>query len=89
MAVTKNRNPGTLPGVSPHRVAKRSEFIVHAEENILNIARIIADACRQGDFTIAGLDIMEFNMHFLGIETPDGTRDTTLSLVEKFIAALT
>jgi arginase family enzyme len=60
-----------------------------SEENILDIASIIADACRRGYFTIAGLDIMEFNMHFLGIETPDGTKDTTLSLVEKFIATLT
>jgi arginase family enzyme len=60
-----------------------------SEENILDIARILTDECRQGKFTITGLDIMEFNMHFLGIEMPDGTKDTTLSLVEKFIDALT
>jgi arginase family enzyme len=60
-----------------------------SEENILDIASIIADGCRRGNFEIAGLDIMEFNMHFLGIETPDGIKDTTLDLVGKFIAALT
>lgn len=60
-----------------------------SEQNLLDVAGIIVDECRQGKFKIAGLDIMEFNMHFLGIETPDGVKDTTLSLVEKFITALT
>jgi arginase family enzyme len=60
-----------------------------SEQNLLDITRIITDECRRGEFTIAGLDIMEFNMHFLGIETPDGIKDTTLPMVEKFIAALT
>ena len=60
-----------------------------SEQNILDIAAIITEECRQGRFKIAGLDIMEFNMHFLGIETPDGIKDTTLLLVEKFITALT
>lgn len=60
-----------------------------SERNILDIAGIIADNCRQGMFTIAGLDIMEFNMHFLGLETPDGVKDNTLGLVEKFLTALT
>jgi len=60
-----------------------------SEQNILDVANIIADECRRGSFTIAGLDIMEFNMHFLGIETADGTKDRTLELVEKFITILT
>ncbi len=60
-----------------------------SEQNLLDVARIIADECRRGRFKIAGLDIMEFNMHFLGIETPDGIKDTTLTLVEKFITTLT
>jgi len=60
-----------------------------SRQNLLDIASIIADECRQGRFQIAGLDIMEFNMHFLGIETPDGVKDTTLTLVEEFITALT
>jgi arginase family enzyme len=60
-----------------------------SQQNLLDIARIIADECRQGRFQITGLDIMEFNMHFLGIETPDGIKDTTLTLVEEFITTLT
>jgi hypothetical protein len=35
-----------------------------------------------------GLDIMEFNMHFLGIETPGGIKDDTLNLVKDFINRL-
>ncbi len=58
-------------------------------ENIIDIAQAITGACRRGRFQVAGLDIMEFNMHFLGIETPDGARDATLDLVGEFIAALT
>ncbi len=60
-----------------------------SERNILDIAGIIADSCRKVKPTIAGLDIMEFNMHFLGIETPDGVKDNTLGLVENFLIALT
>jgi arginase family enzyme len=59
------------------------------EQNLLDVAGIITDECRRGKFKIAGIDIMEFNMHFLGIETPDGVKDTTLTLVERFITALT
>lgn len=60
-----------------------------SRETLLDIARTIAEGCRQGRFEIAGLDIMEFNMHFLGIETPDGVKDRTLSLVGDYITALT
>jgi arginase family enzyme len=58
-------------------------------EAVLEIAHAIVAKCRQGSFRIGGLDIMEFNMHFLGIQTPDGARDTTLDLAGEFIAALT
>jgi arginase family enzyme len=60
-----------------------------SKQNLLDVARIIARECRQRRFKIAGLDIMEFNMHFLGIETPSGIKDSTLSLVGEFIKALT
>jgi len=59
------------------------------EEQVLDVAGIIAGECQQGKFTVAGLDVMEFNMHFLGIETPGGIKDATLELAGKFIAALT
>ena len=60
-----------------------------SEKNILDVAHIISRECREGKFRIAGLDIMEFNMHFLGIETPEGIKDSTLALVEQFITVLT
>ena len=60
-----------------------------SKKNILDVALLITEACRQGNFKIAGLDIMEFNMHFLGIEIPDGTKDRTLDLVVEFLTALT
>jgi len=59
-----------------------------SRQNLLDIAGIIADGCRQRGFQLVGLDIMEFNMHFLGIETPEGVKDSTLALVGDFITAL-
>jgi arginase family enzyme len=59
-----------------------------SQQNILDIANIIAGSCRRGKYEIAGLDIMEFNMHFLGIEAPSNIQDSTLSLVGEFIKAL-
>jgi arginase family enzyme len=60
-----------------------------SRQNLLDIASLIAGECRRGKFEIAGLDIMEFNMHFLGIETPGGIRDATLPLVGEFLKVLT
>jgi arginase family enzyme len=60
-----------------------------SKQNLLDIAGIIAGECCRGRFKIAGLDIMEFNMHFLGIETPRGIKDSTLTLVGEFIESLT
>jgi arginase family enzyme len=58
-------------------------------ENLLDTARIIADGSQSGNFMLAGFDIMEFNMHFLGIETAEGEKDLTLPLVHEFIRTLT
>ncbi len=60
-----------------------------SKQNLLDIANIIAGECCQGRFEISGLDIMEFNMHLLGIETPSGIKDSTLTLVGEFIKSLT
>jgi arginase family enzyme len=60
-----------------------------SRQGVLDVANAVAAACRRGQFTICGLDVMEFNMHFLGIETPGGARDATLELVGGFFAALT
>jgi arginase family enzyme len=57
-------------------------------QNLLDTATQIRNSCRQKRVELAGLDVMEFNMHFLGIEMEDGTRDDTLSVVGKYIDAL-
>jgi arginase family enzyme len=59
-----------------------------SRENLLDTARIIAEGSKHRNFTLAGFDIMEFNIHFLGIETADGERDLTLPLVYDFIKTL-
>jgi arginase family enzyme len=38
-------------------------------QNLLDVAGIIADGDRNGSFMLIGFDVMEFNMHFLGIKT--------------------
>ena len=58
-------------------------------ENLLDIARIIAEGSQNGKFLLVGFDIMEFNIHFLGIETAEGGKDFTLPLVHEFIKTLT
>ncbi len=59
-----------------------------SKQNLLDVASVIANECHQGRFKIAGFDIMEFNMHFLGIETPGGIKDETLALVGEFMKVL-
>jgi arginase family enzyme len=58
-------------------------------ENLLDIAQIVAKGSQNGNFTLVGFDVMEFNIHFLGIETADGEKDLTLPLVHDFIKTLT
>jgi arginase family enzyme len=60
-----------------------------SRQNILDIAGIIAGGCRDNSFMLVGFDIMEFNMHFLGIKSADGVEDFTLPLVQDFIKTLT
>ncbi len=59
-----------------------------SKQNLLDVAGIIGGECRRGRFKLAGLDIMEFNMHFLGLETPGGIKDETLALVGDYLKAL-
>jgi arginase family enzyme len=53
------------------------------EQDILDILATIVDQCRRGNFTFAGMDIMEINTHFLGIEVGGGKKDVTLEFIEK------
>jgi arginase family enzyme len=55
---------------------------------LLQIAHLIAKGCRSGRFKLAGLDVMEFNMHLLGITTEDGVEDTTVPVARDFIETL-
>jgi arginase family enzyme len=59
-----------------------------SKQNLLDIAGAIAGDCRRGRFKLAGMDIMEFNMHFLGIETPGGIKDETLALIGEYLKIL-
>lgn len=55
---------------------------------LCDAAAVIADALAAKGACLAGFDVMEFNVHFLGIETPDGCRDQTLTVVDEFIGGL-
>jgi arginase family enzyme len=56
---------------------------------LLHIAHLIANGCQSGKFKLAGLDVMEFNMHLLGITTDDGVEDATVPVARDFIQTLT
>lgn len=58
-------------------------------DNLMDAAERVRNTCRKKGVTLAGFDIMEFNMHFLGIEMEDGTRDSTLDVVKEYIKTLT
>ncbi len=55
---------------------------------LIGVARIVRDASRAGRFRLAGVDIMEFNVHFLEIEMPGGIRDDTRGVAHDFLAEL-
>jgi hypothetical protein len=57
-------------------------------QNILDTAGLIRETARRKKAGLVGLDIMEFNMHFLGLETEDGIRDNTLKLVSDYMETL-
>lgn len=56
--------------------------------NILHTAYLIKQACKSQKARLTGFDIMEFNMHFLGIDAGSGFRDNTLGLAGDFIKSL-
>jgi arginase family enzyme len=59
-----------------------------SRENMLDIARVINHRIEEAQQTLIGLDIMEFNMHFLGISIDDDCRDQTLEMILEFINTL-
>jgi arginase family enzyme len=58
-------------------------------KNLMDVVSQIRKTCRKKGAELVGFDIMEFNMHFLGIEIEDGTRDNTISVVGNFVEKLT
>lgn len=59
-----------------------------SRENITDVASAISRRIEAGATSLAGFDIVEFNMHFLGIETDDGLKDSTLDTVAAFVGML-
>jgi arginase family enzyme len=57
-------------------------------EALMDVVHIIADLCHTGRLKLAGMDVMEFNMHFLGIEVDPGKKDDTLSVAVEVLKAL-
>jgi arginase family enzyme len=58
------------------------------KETLMDVVHIISDLCHTGKLQLAGMDVMEFNMHFLGIEIEPGTKDDTLVVAVEFLKAL-
>ena len=58
------------------------------KDTLMDVAHIIAGLCRTGKLRLCGMDMMEFNMHFLGIEIEPGKKDDTLSVALEFLKAL-
>ena len=58
------------------------------KKDLMNVARLIREFCQSGRFRLVGLDVMEFNMHFLGLEMEGGIKDETASVAVAFINQL-
>jgi arginase family enzyme len=59
------------------------------DETALNaIANALEQRMASGDVCLAGMDVMEFNMHFLGITVEPGKKDATASVALNFINQL-
>jgi arginase family enzyme len=54
-------------------------------EDLLQIAGQIRRVSRKKKARLAGLDFMEINQHFLGLEMENGGKDETMPLVAKFM----
>ncbi|MBW1803591.1 MAG: hypothetical protein JRJ85_23035, partial [Deltaproteobacteria bacterium] len=59
-----------------------------SKKALLDIAVIIGQQVQEGLFSLIGYDIMEFNMHFLGLSTATGIEDNTMDVVREFMTAL-
>lgn len=55
---------------------------------LMHVGRIIGEGAQAGKYRLAGVDIMEFNVHFLGMKTPGGAMDDTVGVAHDFLAEL-
>ena len=58
------------------------------KEALMDVVHIIAGLCREGRLELVGMDVMEFNMHFLEIEIEPEKKDDTLAVAVEFLKAL-
>ena len=57
-------------------------------QNLLDAAAAVKQSVRDQGAILAGLDILEMNIHFLGLETGDGQPDATLDVIAQFLETL-
>jgi arginase family enzyme len=57
-------------------------------QNLLEAAAAIKQTLQDQGAILAGLDILEMNIHFLGLETGDGQPDATLPTIGAFLQTL-
>jgi arginase family enzyme len=55
------------------------------KDALMHIAHSLTGLCRAKDIKLVGLDVMEFNMHFLGLKYLGDKRDETLTVAADFI----
>ena len=55
---------------------------------LTQVAAELRSAMRRKGVELAGSDIMEFNQHFLGLESENGSRDKTLELAAHFLRTI-
>lgn len=68
--------------------ARYMDWIGIDREALTAVVQIINELREVEKVRMVGLDVMEFNMHFLGLEIEPGKRDRTLEVARDFINAL-
>jgi arginase family enzyme len=70
------------------RAARYMDGVGISIDQLLTVARIIAEGRREGRYILSGLDVVEFNMHLLGLRMENGEQDHTARTAVEFIKAL-
>lgn len=59
------------------------------EMSLMKIAWVVSKRVGEGRFELAGFDVSEIDVHFLGLEGPEGEKDRTEEVCNMFIKVLT